>query len=339
MKKRILGGISAFLVVLLVYGAWRIFLFQRPFSADEIPEWRVQEMEEHQWLLYAKEDPQRFTSAWISENPNGNRCDTVVLLGGLDVDHQLVNGADHIPDHGNVVALRHPLQQFISLYPVEKWTWRDWLATPQRIKKEMAHTVGALRALLHYLRDPAVGPERFTQRVVLAGGSFGGPFPVMVTSFEPKSVAALMVIYGFTNYSLVISREVERQGRIHLKMTKDPETIGEIIKLIGLRALAKSLGFLLGNMVKYGEMESYFSKIDHVPTYFINGRADHLVPPEAFDPMWNSASAPKFQEWIEGDHINPGDPKALQNIISHLYDWNQTQHVWGCEDKAAVLSP
>ncbi|MBF0280839.1 MAG: hypothetical protein HQM13_23810 [SAR324 cluster bacterium] len=280
------------------------------------------------------EEPRRQSTAWFEGNPNHAQCDTIVIMGGLEEGRNLAVGAAHIPNRANIVALQHPINQFFRSNPWNGWTWWEWMKVPSVLKNEMAHTVGSLRAVVDYIQNPPVSNSMFSDKVIVAGGSFGGPFPVMLTSFDPERISALMVIYGFTNYQLVITRELTNQGFVHFNLLPEYEWFSDPInasKVAGVKVLAHVLGFLLGNMFKYGYMELYFPNIYGTPIYFINGRADHLVPREAYDPMWESAPDPKFQVWVEGDHIRPGEPEEVRALIDQMHVWGRSQNLWNCK--------
>ncbi len=331
MKKRIF---FLALVLLIAIGWWQIKQFQQPFQQKDIPLWQIQELENGVWELTSVEEPHRKTHAWLELNPKGLQCDTLVIMGGLEEGHNLAIGGAHIPNRANIVAIRHPINQFFQAQPWQEWGFFTWLQLPSHLKDEMRHTIGALQALANYVHGGHRPDPRFTNRVLLSGGSFGGPFPVIVTQLQPEQVAALLVIYGFTNYELVITRELTRQGMIHFKLaSQDSHNTGIVYEMqaLGVKALARILGFLLGNMLKYGYMELYLPHIYDTPIYYINGRQDHLVPSEAYDPMWDSTPDPKYQVWVEGDHIRPGEPEEVTMLVDQLHKWARTLDLWTCQ--------
>ena len=90
------------------------------------------------------------------------------------------------------------------------------------------------------------------------------------------------------------------------------------------------MSFVLGNILKYGEMEPYLPDIYQTPIHFINGTNDPLVPPEAYLPMWKSAPEPKSEKWVEGGHFNPRAPKDTLNIGKLMYEWAEKQGIRSC---------
>jgi fermentation-respiration switch protein FrsA (DUF1100 family) len=164
--------------------------------------------------------------------------------------------------------------------------------------------------------------------VVLAGGSVGAAFPAILTSFAPEKVAGLMVVYGFTNFQHVIQPLLFSQGLIHFDLTEDSADFS--IKISGVRLLSYILSFVMGNILKYGEMESYLPDIYKTPIHFINGTNDPLVPTEAYLPMWESAPEPKSEKWVEGGHFNPRSNKDMLNIGKLMYEWAEAQGIRSC---------
>ena len=119
-----------FLLILIVIisglgGA--IYLFQQPFKQADIPRWKVRETKNGVWHLFSVEEPSRQTTAWFEGNPDQARCDTIVIMGGLEEGRNLAVGAAHLPQRANIVALRHPINQFFEASPWEEWAWWEWL--------------------------------------------------------------------------------------------------------------------------------------------------------------------------------------------------------------------
>ena len=123
-----------------------------------------------------------------------------------------------------------------------------------------------MQALIDYIQAKAfAGRSRFSGRVVLAGGSAGAPVPAMITGFYPEKVSGLMIIFGFTNIKAVINNEIYRQGLIRLKITDSEEGLQFSIQRGFLKFLGTVFSVILGNMLKYGDIELYLSGIKILP--------------------------------------------------------------------------
>ena len=86
-----------------------------------------------------------------------------------------------------------------------------------------------------------------------------------------------MIIFGFTNIKAVINNEIYRQGLIRLKITDSEEGFQFSIQRGFLKFLGTVFSVILGNMLKYGDIELYLSGIKNTPVHFINGDHDHLI--------------------------------------------------------------
>lgn len=328
---RILASFIVTIFILIGIFAWKVYKAQQPFRPDDVPQWNVKEVTTDEWILSSVDDPERYTQAWFIGNPNGKRCDTTIMLGGVQQGRNLIEGGQHLPDHANMATLRHPVQAFLKTDPRKNWGWLEWWQSPRRLRLEIAHTLGALEAMIRYIHEKSRSDPRFTENILLAGGSFGAPFPVILTSFQPERIAALMIAYGFTNFEFVITSELIRQGLIHYRLTESSDSFPDQVKVTGVKLLAHSFGFLFGNMFKYAQMELYLPNIYDTYIYFISGRNDHIVPREAYDPMWNSAPFPKEEEWVEGDHINPGNFVEFTSLVERMSIWAKSKNLWTCE--------
>ena len=158
----------------------------------------------------------------------------------------------------------------------------------------------------------------------------GAPVPSILTGFFPEKVSALMIIYGFTNYVAVIRNEIYRQGLTHFGISEFAKDWTENLKRAGLWTTAHLLSWFLGNMLKYGQIELYLQGIYGTPVHFINGVSDYLITEETYLPMWEATPHPKSQQWLEGDHIDPGNPKEISRIIKLMDEWAVSQSLREC---------
>ena len=322
--------IAAICVVCICILAYKIHLVQQPLEADDVPEWTVTELNSYKWELRSVNDNERSTTSWIV-NPDGLKCDTLIIIGGVEEGENLLNGGGEWKYTGNTILMKQPVHSFIQSNSWKNWSLRDWWEVPERLREETRHTLGALDALLNYVKDRKRNDSRFTNKVVLAGGSVGATFPVILTSFTPEKVDGLMVIYGFTNFKLVIQRLLFRQGISHFDLTEKPLGFINNIKLLGVRMLSHFMGFFFGNIIQYGEIESYLPDIYETPIHFINGTNDDIVPTEAYLPLWESSPEPKSEVWVEGGHFNPGSPEDMLRIGKLMYEWTDEHGLRSCQ--------
>ncbi len=320
----------AFIILLISGIALKIFLVQQPFLAEDVPDWKVQELTPYKWELRSVDDPERSTTAWITR-PEKMQCDTLIIVGGVEEGEKLLSGSGKWKFTGNTILMKQPVHSFLLRHYWKDWDLLDWWQIPEKIREETRHTLGALDALLNYVKGAKPEDTRFTDKVVMAGGSVGAPFPVILTSFAPKKVDGLMVVYGFTNFQRVIQPLLFNQGLIHYKLTENSTDFSMEVKITGLRLLTDFFSFLLANMLKYGEMETYLPNISGTPIHFINGTKDPLVPPEAYLPLWDNSPDPKSDTWVEGGHFNPGNPEDMLRTGKLMYEWADAQKLRSCK--------
>ena len=310
--------------------ALKIFLLQDPFLAEDVPEWKVQELTPYDWKLQSVDNPERSTVAWIT-SPEKMQCDTLIIIAGVEEGENLLFGGGEWKYTGNTILMKQPVHSFFLRHHWKDWNLLDRWHFPEIIREETRHTLGALDSLLNYVKGVKSGDKRFTDKVVMAGGSVGAPFPVILSSFSPAKVDGLMVIYGFTNFQKVIRPLLFSQGLRHYNLTENSTDFSDKVKITGISLLAEFFAFLLGNVLKYGEMESYLPNIYETPIHFINGTKDPLVPLEAYLPLWENSPEPKSVTWLEGGHFNPRNPEDMKRTGKLMYEWSKAHGVRSCK--------
>ena len=97
-----------------------------------------------------------------------------------------------------------------------------------------------------------------------------------------------------------------------------------------MKSLSWLVGKVLGNVLKYGQIELYFNDIENTSILFINGLEDQLVPREAYQPMWDAAPGPKEEIWVEGRHIDPNNPQKMRKLVELMSQWTQKHQFRKC---------
>ena len=332
--RRILAGCLLGLLFIIGTAGWKIYQVKQPFRPEEVPLWQVQEVRQNLWQVVSVADPTRTTNAWFAGNQQGLACDTLIMFAGVHQGLNLFSAREHLNDQGNTIVLEHPIRKFLYQNPLKTFGFWDWWNVAEILREEMLHTVGALQALIRYTNASVEGDQRFTDQVVVAGGSFGAPFSVAATSFAPEQVAGLILIYSFTDFYSLFHREFNRQGLIHFKLPKNPETVMNTIQVGMFKMLANGLASVFSQILKYGELEQYFPYIDDdTPIYFINGTIDRLISRDSYALMWNAAPEPKTETWIQGDHINPGNIEELKRVVDYMDVWSRENNLRNCHTK------
>ena len=284
------------LLLLILFSAalvWNIHQAGKPMVAKEIPAWKIIQSTQGHMLLQSVSEPERQTEAWLEGPTERYKCDTLIMLAGAETKSNFLQLNPEIIEKGNTIFLIQPFQNFAK--DLEKpedingWSFVDWWKFPQRFRWEYLQNLGALKALIDHIQNNS----RFSGRIILAGGSAGAPVPAMITGFFPEKVSGLMIIYGFTNIVAVIKNEIYRQGLNHFKISKTDEGLQASIQQSFLKIAGHVFSTILGNMLKYLEIELYLTDVQNIPIHFINGRQDHLINNETYLPMWKAAPEPK----------------------------------------------
>ena len=242
-----------------------------------------------------------------------------------------------IVEKANTIFLIQPFQNFAKNLEkpedINDWDIMDWWNLPQRFRWEYLQNLGAMKALVDHIQSRRIQPSsRFSDRIILAGGSAGAPVPAMITGFYPEKISGLMIIFGFTNIVAVIKNEIYRQGLIRLKITESDEGFQVLLQRSILKILGSIFSVILGNMLKYGEIELYLQEVQNTPIHFINGSRDHLISDETYLPMWENTPEPKSEMWLEGGHIDPSNPEEVKRIMNLMDEWTESQNLRECQN-------
>ena len=82
------------LISFLGISYWKLEQISQPIKPEEILRWQVRELDTEQWEIQSISDPERKTIAWFRGNPRGLRCDTSILLTGVQQGKNLLDRSD-----------------------------------------------------------------------------------------------------------------------------------------------------------------------------------------------------------------------------------------------------
>ena len=137
-----------------------------------------------------------------------------------------------------------------------------------------------------------------TERVVLLGYSFGGPFVPAIASLEHRFAAAVMAYSGGGLYSLLYHNTRRWEGAL----------ASEFVAVSGwlfLRPL---------------EPMRYAEKIAPTPLVMINGEEDEQIPRSNTELFFNAAAQPKKIVWLESRHVRPDNVELTKRIVGVFVD-------------------
>ena len=137
-------------IIVTSVAAFKIYRLQQPFQAVDVPEWKVKELSSQKWGLKSITDPERSTTAWIAR-PEGQKCDTLIIVGGVEEGENLLAGGGNWKYTGNTILMKQPVHSFLLRHHWKDWSLLDWWQIQEKIREETRHTLGALNALLNYV--------------------------------------------------------------------------------------------------------------------------------------------------------------------------------------------
>lgn len=82
-KKRRFLLLGVVFVLALGFALVGIRNFQKPIPLKDVPEWKIKVLNPREWEIFAVREPNRRTQVFLEMNPNGLKCDTIVLMGGV----------------------------------------------------------------------------------------------------------------------------------------------------------------------------------------------------------------------------------------------------------------
>jgi len=337
MLRRLFILVIFFLLMLAAAVAWNIRQAGKPMVPEEIPDWKIIQENKGHMLLQSVSEPVRKTEAWLEGPDDRIGCDTLIMLAGAETGHDFFQLSPEIIQKANTIFLVQPFQNFAKNLEkpedINDWDIMDWWNLPQRFRWEYLQNLGAMKALVDHIQSRRIKPSsRFSDRIILAGGSAGAPVPAMITGFYPEKISGLMIIFGFTNIVAVIKNQIYRQGLIRLKITESDEGFQVLLQRSILKIFGSIFSVILGNMLKYGEIELYLQEVQNTPIHFINGSRDHLISDETYLPMWENTPEPKSEMWLKGGHIDPSNPEEVKRIMNLMDEWVESQNLRECQN-------
>jgi hypothetical protein len=120
-------------IIVTSVAAFKIYRLQQPFKAADVPEWKVKELSSQKWELKSITDPERSTTAWI-ERPEGQKCDTLIIVGGVEEGENLLAGGGNWKYTGNTILMKQPVHSFLLRHHWKDWSLLDWWQIPEKIR-------------------------------------------------------------------------------------------------------------------------------------------------------------------------------------------------------------
>lgn len=245
---------------------------------------RAGEYEIHDLTL--RDDRQTWVSFLLQQPTDTTRkFPAVVILGGVDIGKETLQ---YIGDPGQVMiaALGYP-------YDLSRVTgWWAGIREAGKMREAAFRTVAGALLVNDFLWQQE---NVDTNRVILAGYSFGAPFVPAVMRLDRRYKVAAFLYGG---------------GRINKLVGHNLDT--------GFRPLDGLLGEGVGLLLAPLEPHRHIKYISPRPLIMIQGQHDEFMPPHLAQELFNRAGQPKEIIWLETEHMMPWKKEVINQVVAML---------------------
>ncbi len=212
----------------------------------------------------------------------------VILLGGKATGKHAVDYAFGV-DSVLIVAVDYPFE------PRDTYTVTSFLGDVPTIRNALLDMVPSVMLVRDYL---GTRNDVDTNRIVIAGYSFGAPLVPVIVATDRRFAAAVMG-YGAGGLHSLIRHNIRRY--------RDP--------------LVSELGGALGGLLlRPLEPMRYIAEVSPTPLIMINGTEDDQIPRANTMALYEHAGHPKTIIWIESGHVHPRNPELTQRVVRAMAD-------------------
>ncbi len=200
---------------------------------------------------------------------------------------------------GPFVDAGFAMASFDQIMQGERKVKGGWFAQAKAFRQRPWKTVNDARRLIDYLQThPDIDPNR----IYLVGASYGAMTGTILTAFEKRIKASILVVGG-GNIKLMLDAPA---------ITKNSPR--------WLHRLAKPI---IVFMMKVADPIYYAKGTSPTPLLFLNGAEDTLVTPEAGKILFESAGEPKEIKWYPIDHpgLRNSDGPEIIRMLDEGLEW------------------
>ena len=220
----------------------------------------------------------------------GPRHPVIITLGGTDAGREVI---DYLGDTRNwmILALDYPYRG-----PQDDLSHWEFVSILPQARRALLDTVPAGMLAVDYLYQRG---DLDTERIVVAGGSFGALISPALAAAEER-ISAAAILFGAGNLQEVIE--------VNLPL---PEFVRPAVAWIG------------SVLVSPFEPLKYVGKVSPRPIFFLNGTEDARMPEAISRAMHDAAGEPKTVTWLPLGHVNLGATEFHQQVLDACAGWLQ----------------
>lgn len=218
----------------------------------------------------------------------GPRHPVMITLGGTAAGREVI---EYLGDTGSwmILTLDYPYRG-----PTEDLSHWDFVSIVPEARRALLDTVPSAMLVLDYLHGRA---DVDTDRIVLAGGSFGALIAPAVAAAEQR-VTAVAILFGAGDLEKVIEANLPLP-----KIIRPPAAwFGSVI-------------------VSPLEPLKYIGRISPRPVFFLSGTEDKSMPEASSGALHDAAGEPKKVTWLELGHINLHAKEFHQQVLDACREW------------------
>ncbi|KPJ91389.1 MAG: hypothetical protein AMS18_08815, partial [Gemmatimonas sp. SG8_17] len=216
------------------------------------------------------------------------RHPVMIILGGTAAGREVIGylGDTH---SWMILALDYPYRG-----PTEDLSHWDFVSIVPDARRALLDTVPAAMMVLDYLHGRG---DVDTDRIVLAGGSFGALIAPAVAAAEER-VTAVAILFG--------AGDLEKVIKANLPLSKI------------IRPPAAWFGSVIVSPL---EPLKYIGRISPRPVFFLSGTEDESMPTAISRALHDAAGEPKKVTWLELGHIRLDAKEFHQQVLEACREW------------------
>lgn len=245
---------------------------------------------------------------WVPQHPKGP-FPLVFILGGF----RTASGVLELISKDLPQSFPTALVSFD--YPFElpkKFRFPQSLAAAPEAKKTILNTIEGIQKTLKVLEAQSI-PQLDFDRVVLIGASLGAPFTLIAAAQNPK-LKYLVQVHGFARAKTTIAHQFSKKWTPRYGSWTKP--------------FAKALAFAAWTYLGLEPIEEYAKRLtSNQSVLVIQAENDSRIPQESSRALLDSlrfSQANVQALTLPGDHVQPGKPKMIQNILDLTIEWIQS---------------
>lgn len=218
----------------------------------------------------------------------GPRHPVMITLGGTAAGREVL---EYLGDTRSwmILALDYPYRG-----PTEGLSHWEFVSVVPDARRALLDTVPAAMMVLDYLHSRG---DVDTDRIILAGGSFGALIAPAVAAAEER-VTAVAILFGAGDLEQVIEANLPLP-----KIVRPPAAwFGSVV-------------------VSPLEPLKYIGRISPRPVFFLSGTEDDSMPESISRALHDAAGEPKKVTWLKLGHINLHAKEFHQQVLNACGEW------------------